>query len=87
MPRLTVLLPVADTMDEAFFTPFLRETGGVIPIKGLPYDCLAHSDAAVIASGSATLEARERTRTARTMTMMSSRRVKPGGRRVLNCEL
>jgi lipid-A-disaccharide synthase len=55
--RLTVLLPVADTMDEAFFVPFIRELDGVIPIKGLPYDCLAHSDAAVIASGSATLEA------------------------------
>jgi len=55
--RLTVLLPVADTMDEAFFVPFIRELDGVIPVKGLPYDCLAHSDAAVIASGSATLEA------------------------------
>ncbi len=55
--RPTVLLPVADTMDEAFFAPFLRETDGVIPVKGLPYDCLALSDAAVIASGSATLEA------------------------------
>ena len=57
MRRLTVLLPVADTMDEAFFAPLLGKTDGVIPIKGLPYDCLAHSDAAVIASGSATLEA------------------------------
>ena len=55
--RLTVLLPVADTMDEAFFTPFIGQLDGVIPIKGLPYDCLAISDAAVIASGSATLEA------------------------------
>jgi lipid-A-disaccharide synthase len=55
--RLTVLFPVADTMDEAFFTPFIRGLDGVIPVKGLPYDCLAHSDAAVIASGSATLEA------------------------------
>jgi len=57
MAGLTVLLPVADTMDEAFFTPFIGELDGVIPVKGLPYDCLAHSDAAVIASGSATLEA------------------------------
>jgi lipid-A-disaccharide synthase len=57
MRRLTVLLPVADTMDEAFFAPLLGKTEGVIPIKGLPYDCLALSDAAVIASGSATLEA------------------------------
>lgn len=55
--RLTVLLPVADTMDEAFFAPFIRGLDGMITIKGLPYDCLAHSDAAVIASGSATLEA------------------------------
>ena len=57
MPGLTVLLPVADSIDEAFFAPFIGDLDGVIPIKGIPYDCLAHSDAAVIASGSATLEA------------------------------
>ncbi len=44
-------------MDEAFFAPFIRSTDAVMPLRGLPYDCLAHSDAAVIASGSATLEA------------------------------
>jgi lipid-A-disaccharide synthase len=57
MPGLTVLLPVADSIDEALFTPFIGDLDWVIPIKGIPYDCLAHSDAAVIASGSATLEA------------------------------
>ncbi len=57
LPGLKVLLPVADTMSEAFFAPFIKETDGVTLVKGLPYDCLAFSDAAVIASGSATLEA------------------------------
>ena len=34
-----------------------REGTNVIPVRGLPHDCLAYSDAALIASGSATLEA------------------------------
>ncbi len=54
---LTFLLPIADSMDEGFFAPSIRELEGIIPVKGLAYDCLAYSDAAVIASGSATLEA------------------------------
>ncbi|OPY69227.1 MAG: Lipid-A-disaccharide synthase [Syntrophorhabdaceae bacterium PtaU1.Bin034] len=54
---LSVLLPVADTIEEAFFIPFLRGRRNVIPVKGLAHDCLKYSDAALIASGSATLEA------------------------------
>ena len=55
--RFTVLLPVADTLDEGLFASFVGQAEGIIPVKGLPYDSLAHSDAAVIASGSAALEA------------------------------
>lgn len=55
--RFTVLLPVAETMEEDFFAPFVRGSDTIILVKGLPYDCLAHSDAAMIASGSAALEA------------------------------
>ena len=55
--RLTVLLPVAESLDEGCFAPFLEGRPFIIPVRGLPYDCLAHADAAVVASGSATLEA------------------------------
>lgn len=55
--RYTVLLPVADTLPKDFFDPFLKGRENVIPLKGLAHDCLAYSDVAVIASGSATLEA------------------------------
>jgi lipid-A-disaccharide synthase len=55
--RFAVLLPVAETMDEAAFAPFIKKRGAIIPVAGLPYDCLAYSDAALIASGSAALEA------------------------------
>ncbi len=55
--RFTVLLPVADSIDDDFFAPFIRGRDYIIPVKGLPHDCLKHSNAAVIASGSATLEA------------------------------
>lgn len=52
-----VLLPVAESVDEGCFAPLLRGRPFIIPVKGLQHDCLAHSDGAVIASGSATLEA------------------------------
>lgn len=55
--RLTVLLPVAESLDEGCFAPFLEDRPFIIPVRGLPHDCLAHADAAVVASGSATLEA------------------------------
>ncbi len=57
LDRLTVLLPIADSIDDAFFTPFIENRGYVIPVKKLAHDCLTYSDAAIIASGSATLEA------------------------------
>ena len=57
MGRYTALLPVADTLAGGFFDPFLEGRTNVIPVRGLAYDCLAYSDVALIASGSATLEA------------------------------
>jgi lipid-A-disaccharide synthase len=53
----TALLPVADSLDAEMLAPFLAGRDNIIPVKGLAYDCLKHSDAAIIASGSATLEA------------------------------
>lgn len=55
--RYTVLLPVADTLDAGFFAPFVGHRDNVRLIKGLAHDCLAHCHAAIVASGSATLEA------------------------------
>jgi len=55
--RHTVLLPVADTLAADFFNPFLKGRDNVIQVRGLAHDSLAYSDAAVIASGSAVLEA------------------------------
>ncbi|OPY03650.1 MAG: Lipid-A-disaccharide synthase [Syntrophorhabdus sp. PtaB.Bin047] len=57
IPDLTVLLPLADNIDEAVVTPFLRGDHGVAVLKGDSHNALAYCDAAIVASGSATLEA------------------------------
>lgn len=53
----TVLLPVADSLDEHVLAPYLKERHKIVPVRGLAHDCLKYSDAALITSGSATLEA------------------------------
>jgi lipid-A-disaccharide synthase len=53
----TILLPVADSLDENILAHFLKGRKNIIPVKGLAHDCLAYSEVAVIASGSAALEA------------------------------
>ena len=55
--RLKVLLPVAESLDDAVFAPFLAGRPFIIPVRGLSHDCLAYAAAAIVASGSATLEA------------------------------
>ena len=55
--QYTALLPMADTLPGSFFDPFVRQRKNLVPVRGLAHDCLAHSDIALIASGSATLEA------------------------------
>lgn len=55
--RYTVLVPVADTLKADFFLPFLKDRKNVRLVEGLPHDCLAYSHAALVKSGSATLEA------------------------------
>ncbi len=57
IPDLTVLLPLADNIDEPVITPFLQGDHGVTVLKGGSHDALAYCDAAIVASGSATLEA------------------------------
>jgi lipid-A-disaccharide synthase len=55
--NFVVLLPVADSLDEALFKPFTEGRRNMVPIKGHTHDCLAFSDAALVKSGSSTLEA------------------------------
>ena len=55
--RYTALLPVADTLAGSFFDPFIEGKKNLIPVRGLAHDCLAYADIALIASGSAALEA------------------------------
>jgi len=57
IPDLAVLLPLADNMDEAVVRPFLQGIGDVIILKQDSHNALAYCDAAIVASGSATLEA------------------------------
>ncbi|MCX5799418.1 MAG: lipid-A-disaccharide synthase [Proteobacteria bacterium] len=55
--ELTVLLPIAENMEYHTIKKFQGEEKHILPLKGLTYDALFHSDIAIIASGSATLEA------------------------------
>ncbi|OPY00761.1 MAG: Lipid-A-disaccharide synthase [Syntrophorhabdus sp. PtaB.Bin184] len=57
IPGLTVLLPLADNIDETVVRPFLEGDHGFTVLKGNSHDALAYCDAAIVASGSATLEA------------------------------
>jgi lipid-A-disaccharide synthase len=56
-PDTTVLLPVADGIPMEMVENLLPTDSGIRPVKGVTYDALAYSDLAIIASGSATLEA------------------------------
>lgn len=56
-PGITIVMPVADSIHEAELAPLLKSAPGITPIKGGAHNALAYCDAAIIASGSATLEA------------------------------
>jgi lipid-A-disaccharide synthase len=52
------VLPLADTLDDSIVSEFLEEVDcPIIPVKGRMYEALKASDAAIVASGTATLEA------------------------------
>ncbi|MCX7965478.1 MAG: lipid-A-disaccharide synthase [Syntrophorhabdaceae bacterium] len=51
------VLPIADNIHDDLIKNFIKKEDSIIPLKGLNYDALYHCDAAIIASGSATLEA------------------------------
>jgi lipid-A-disaccharide synthase len=57
LPGLTVLIPVAENIDPEKIRGLTGGLQGIILLKNLAYDALAYSDAAVVASGSTTLEA------------------------------
>ncbi|OPY80425.1 MAG: Lipid-A-disaccharide synthase [Syntrophorhabdus sp. PtaU1.Bin153] len=55
--KLTVLLPLAENIDFRLVEDYVSGRPSVQTFKGLSYDALAASDLALVASGSATLEA------------------------------
>jgi lipid-A-disaccharide synthase len=57
IPDLVVLVPLSDNTKDDLVQRFLSPATSTIPLRGRTYDALAASDAAIIASGSATLEA------------------------------
>jgi lipid-A-disaccharide synthase len=63
LPRITAaigaargVLGCAPDLDDSLYRPFLKNSG-LIPLREKTYDIMAHSDALVVTSGTATLEA------------------------------
>ncbi len=56
-PDITVILPLADNMDENVLELFKERLGNTLVIRNHAYDALSYCDAAIVASGSVTLEA------------------------------
>ena len=54
---LKVLVPLADTIDPSLVEKHIAGRANVLPLRGLSHDALAHTHLAIVASGSATLEA------------------------------
>jgi lipid-A-disaccharide synthase len=57
VPDLVTLMPLSDNTKDSLVEQFMRPDIPVAKLRGRTYDALAASDAAVIVSGSATLEA------------------------------
>ena len=57
IPGLAVLLPLAGNIGEDMVGPLIRGVEFITLLKGGSHNALAHCDAAIVASGSATLEA------------------------------
>lgn len=55
--NLKILLPLAENIDQKIIEKYQKENIEITYLKGLSYDALTNSDLAIIASGSATLEA------------------------------
>jgi lipid-A-disaccharide synthase len=57
LENMAVLLPVAENIDRAAIEPFTKSMPEIHLLDGASHDALASSDVALVASGSATLEA------------------------------
>jgi lipid-A-disaccharide synthase len=57
LPGMVVVLPLAENIEMDIFEPFKDSIGNTVIIKNHAYDTLAYCDAAIVASGSVTLEA------------------------------
>ncbi|MBA4390432.1 MAG: lipid-A-disaccharide synthase [Syntrophus sp. (in: bacteria)] len=57
MPQINVILPLADNIDDSALEPFKEKLGNTIVIRNHAYNALSYCDAAIVASGSVTLEA------------------------------
>lgn len=55
--NLTILLPLAENIEQEQIERYRRDDIKIFYLKGASYDALSNSDLAIIASGSATLEA------------------------------
>jgi lipid-A-disaccharide synthase len=54
---MAVLLPIAENIDRSIIEPFMKDHPDIRLLDGASHDALAGSDIALVASGSATLEA------------------------------
>jgi lipid-A-disaccharide synthase len=57
LPGMVVVLPLAENIEMDILEPFKDSIGNTVIIKNHAYDTLAYCDAAIVASGSVTLEA------------------------------
>lgn len=57
MPQSIAILPLADNLDISVLAPFEKKLGNILVIKNHAYDALSYCNAAIVASGSVTLEA------------------------------
>ncbi len=57
LTEMAVILPVAETIDRRLIEPFVKDNPEIRLLEGASDDALACSDVALVASGSATLEA------------------------------
>jgi lipid-A-disaccharide synthase len=57
LKSMTIILPLADSINDSCIVEYRKEGDSIITMKGFSSDALAHADIAIVASGSATLEA------------------------------
>ncbi|HVN95610.1 MAG TPA: lipid-A-disaccharide synthase [Syntrophorhabdaceae bacterium] len=57
LPEMITVLPLAENIQEEMLAPFKEGLNKIVLVKNHAYDALAHCDAAIVASGSVTLEA------------------------------